>query len=80
MKVIVLVRFKEEVPDAAGRVTAERLVNRGFTEVKAARVGKLIELELEGADRDAAAARVKQMCSQLLVNNVIEEFSIQQID
>jgi len=80
MKVLVLIRPKEEVPDAPGKVTTDRLINRGFTEVKGARVGKLIELDIEGADRDASAQRVKQMCSQILVNNVIEEFVIQVLD
>lgn len=80
MKALVLIKPKEDVPDSPGRVVQERLMNRGFTEVKGTRVGKLIELEIEGADRDNAALRIRQMCTQLLVNQTIEDFTIQIID
>ena len=76
MKAVVVVRFKPDVPDAAGRITRERLVDMGFSEVNEARIGKVVELDLEAADRDAASERVKQMCERLLVNGVIEDYVV----
>jgi len=47
----------------------------GYKEVEAARIGKVIELDLEdGLSSDAAEARVKEMCEKLLANTVIESY------
>lgn len=80
MKAKILVRLKDEVLDAQGRAVAERLQNLGFSEVKDARVGKYIELEIQSADRENAVDRLQQMCEKLLVNEVVEEFDIQAVD
>lgn len=80
MKATVIIRLLEEVPDPAGSALKERLVDRGFTEVLEARIGRLLEFELEGADRDQMATRIKQACKQLLVNDVIEEYEIVSIE
>ena len=56
---------------------ANALRELGFGEVLSARVGKVIELELEGSDRAAAEGRVKAMCEHLLANAVIETYSIE---
>lgn len=80
MQARVIVRLKPEVPDAPGQVVAERLVEMGFGEVKTARIGKFIELELEAADRQAIGERVRQMCDQLLTNALIEDYEIQSVE
>ena len=80
MKARIMVRLKEEVLDAPGKAVVERLQNLGFSEVKDARVGKLIELDVQSADRENALARLQLMCEKLLVNDAIEEFDIQSLD
>lgn len=80
MKVSVVIRLKDEVFDAAGEVVGERLSSLGFSEVKDARVGKLVELEVEAGDREALAGRIEKMCEALLVNSKIEEFKIIGLD
>lgn len=80
MKAQILIRLKEDVPDSAGRVLQERVAHLGFTDVLEARVGKLIELEFEGSDRDHAVNRIKNMCKQLLVNSAIEDYEILSVD
>lgn len=80
MKAKVLVRLKEDVPDNQGKHVQQRLSARGFHEVNETRVGKLIELTLDGGDRDAATSRIKQMCQQILVNEVIEDFEIIEVE
>ena len=41
------------------------------------RQGKLIELDLDAADRAEAEASVAAMCEKLLANTVIEDYRIE---
>lgn len=69
----VFVTLKRGVLDPQGQAVARALSRLGFDEVKDARIGKYIELRLDG-DRASAAARVEKMCQELLANLVIEEY------
>jgi len=78
MKAIVHVGLKQGVLDPQGKAVADTLGRMGYGEVQSARIGKVIELELEdGLSVDAAEARVKEMCEQLLANTVIESYRIE---
>jgi phosphoribosylformylglycinamidine synthase len=46
----------------------------GFAEVSDVRVGKRIELEINGHD---PAGQATKMCEDLLANNLIEDFSVE---
>jgi phosphoribosylformylglycinamidine synthase len=72
----VYVTLKRGVLDPQGQAVARSLGRLGFGEVKDARIGKYIELTVDGElhDRAAVEARLKQMCEKLLANTVIEEF------
>lgn len=76
MIVRVYVTLKPGVLDPQGRAIARALVVDGFPEVKEARVGKLIEVEVDETDAERARARVDEMCEKLLVNTVIERYEI----
>ncbi len=76
MKAIVHIGLKSGVLDPQGKAVADTLGRMGYSEVSAARIGKVIELDLEdGLDAGAADARVKEMCEKLLANTVIERYS-----
>lgn len=78
MKAIVHVDLKPGVLDPQGKAVADTLVRMGFSEVSGARIGKVIELELDdGLDRAAAEARVTEMCETLLANTVIERYRVE---
>ena len=78
MKAIVHVGLKNGVLDPQGKAVADTLGRMGYGEVQSARIGKVIELELEdGLEAAAAEARVKEMCEQLLANTVIESYRIE---
>ena len=49
----------------------------GFDEVASARIGKVIELDLEGVSEAEAESRVKDMCEKLLANTVIESYRVE---
>ncbi len=72
MKANILVRLNSDVMDPAGRVLKERLIELGFAEIKDVKIGKLIELDLETADKDAARERLQKMCDMLLTNGDVE--------
>ena len=72
----VFVTLKSGVLDPQGQAVANALSRLGFPEVTGARIGKYIELELDGPPADADA-RLARMCDQLLANTVIEEYRIE---
>jgi phosphoribosylformylglycinamidine synthase len=74
MKANIYVTLKREVLDPQGDAVRRSLSSLGFDEVKNARVGKFIELELQGDDRASAEKHIKSMCEKLLANPVIEDF------
>jgi len=77
MKAVVHVSLKSGVLDPQGKAVADTLARMGYGEVEAARVGKVIELELEdGLARTEAEKRVREMCEKLLANTVIESYRI----
>jgi phosphoribosylformylglycinamidine synthase subunit PurS len=72
----VVVALKPVVNDPQGLVVRDSLHRLGFTDVRAVRVGKHLDLEVEADSDDAARAQVELMCEQLLRNVVIEDSRI----
>jgi len=68
---------KPAILDPQGKAVAASLASLGYDEVADVRLGKLIQIRLEGADRERARSRVDEMCRRLLANEVIEEFSFE---
>lgn len=77
MRARVLVRLKPGILDAQGASVKRALAGLGFGEVADVRVGKVVELDLEGLDATEVRSRVDQMCGRLLVNPVIEDFTVE---
>jgi phosphoribosylformylglycinamidine synthase subunit PurS len=78
MKAIVTVGLKPGVLDVQGKAVASALKDLGFGDVQDARVGKSIEIELDGdLDPETAEAQVREMCEKLLANTVIESYRVE---
>ncbi len=75
MKATVLVRPKPGILDPQGEAVGSSLRQLGFP-IAEARVGRLVELELENGDPDKARAELERMCQQLLANPLIESYEI----
>jgi len=73
VKARVYVTLKSGVLDPQGQAVARALGRLGFGEVKDARIGKLIEMQLADDVKDVEG-HIKQMCEKLLANTVIEEY------
>jgi phosphoribosylformylglycinamidine synthase len=74
MKALVYVTLKPGVLDPQGKAVCSALHALGHAEAADVRVGKFIEVALQGVDKAGAEARVKQMCEKLLANTVIESY------
>jgi phosphoribosylformylglycinamidine synthase len=79
MKATVLVRPKPGILDPQGQAVQGSLQQLGFA-VDAARVGRVIDLELDDDNRGEAHAKVERMCEQLLANPLIESYEIQLVE
>lgn len=75
MKATVLVRPKQGILDPQGQAVESSLRQLGFS-VAAARVGRVIDLEVEADSPAAARAEVERMCERLLANSLIESYEI----
>ena len=73
MKARVYVTLMSGVLDPQGQAVARALGRLGFGEVKDARIGKFIEMQLADDVKDVEG-HLKQMCEKLLANTVIEEY------
>ena len=76
MKVIALIRPKEGILDPQGEAVGSSLRHLGF-EVSGARVGRLVELDVQAGSPDDAREQARQMCEQLLANPLIESYEIE---
>ena len=74
IQVKVYVTLKSGVLDPEGQAVARSLSRLGFADVKDARIGKYIEMKLDGDDLETAAQHVEKMCDKLLANTVIEDY------
>ncbi|MEX2102952.1 MAG: phosphoribosylformylglycinamidine synthase subunit PurS [Gaiellaceae bacterium] len=75
MKATVLVRPKQGILDPQGQAVESSLRQLGFS-VADARVGRVIDLEVEAESPAAARAEVERMCERLLANSLIESYEI----
>lgn len=76
MKATVLVRPKDGILDPQGEAVRGGLDHLGFA-VREARVGRVIDLEVEAGSADEARAAVERMCEALLANPLIESYEIE---
>lgn len=77
MRAKVYVRLKKGVLDPQGKAVQQALHRMHYSEVKDVRIGKLIEMDLDGMARDAAEKKLTSMCERLLANTVIESYSFE---
>jgi len=76
VRATVLVRPKPGILDPQGDAVGSALGHLGF-EVRDARVGKVIDFEVEAADEATAKVEVERMCERLLANPLIESYEVE---
>ena len=76
MRATVLVRPKPGILDPQGEAVLGSLKQLGFA-VDDARIGRVVDLELQNGNREQARADLERMCEQLLANPLIESYEIE---
>ncbi len=74
MKAKIIITPKKAVVDPQGKTVQSALAHMGYTELGAVHVGKYLEVELTGADKDTARKQIDDACHKLLSNPVIEDY------
>lgn len=75
MKVNVIVKPKEAVLDPQGNAVRDAMKHLGMPEVKSVRIGKYMEIEVEG-NGGAVEKKLHGLCRDLLSNPVIEDYEL----
>ena len=76
MRATVLVRPKKGILDPQGAAVGTSLRRLGYP-VADARIGRVIDLEVETGDAAAAREEIERMCEELLANSLIESYEIE---
>ena len=76
MKARVIVTLKSDILDPQGKAIEGALRSLGLSGVSSVRQGKVFDIEIEGGDRAAAEALLKQAADKLLANTVIENYRV----
>jgi phosphoribosylformylglycinamidine synthase PurS subunit len=76
VKATVLIRPKQGILDPQGEAVGEALRTLGFA-VSGARVGRLVDIDLDTEDAGEAEAALDRMSRELLANPMIESFTIE---
>ena len=77
MKAKVYITLKPGLLDAQGKTVRSALASLGFTGVSDVRMGKYVEIELNGTKAASAKQAVERMCRKLLANPIIENYHIE---
>jgi phosphoribosylformylglycinamidine synthase len=69
----VLITPKKGLLDPQGRAVEELLQEKGYSDVKNVKVGKLVLLEAESEER------VHEIAKKVLVNDLIEDYAVERV-
>ena len=73
----VYVTHKKGILDPQGKTVQGALKSLGYKNLSEVKIGKYIELEIEGKDKKKIEAQVEEMCKKLLANPIIEDFTFE---
>ncbi len=80
MKAKIIVTPKRAVLDPQGKTVQSALEHMGYKGVQAVHVGKYLEVELTGTDKEDARQQIDAACRKFLTNPVIEDFHLEVVD
>ncbi len=80
MKAKIYITLKDGIHDPQGQAVQQSLHMLGFDEVQNVRMGKFLEVELGGMDKESGQVQINGMCQKLLANMVIEDFRFEFVD
>jgi phosphoribosylformylglycinamidine synthase subunit PurS len=79
VKAKVIVMPKTAVLDPQGNAVRDAMQHLGMPEVRSVRIGKYMEIDLDGQSDDLET-RLRGLCRDLLSNPVIEDYELQKVE
>ena len=73
-KVKVFIRLRPSVLDPAGEAIKSASSKLGVEGIKSLRIGKMIEVKIEGNKEDEIKEKIDLLCDRLFANIVIEDY------
>lgn len=67
---------REGVLDTQGKAVEKTLTHLGYKGLEEVRVGRIVTMRVEAENSGAAAEALKNMCQDLLANDLIETYKI----
>ncbi len=80
LKARIFVTLKSGVLDPQGEAVKRSLQVLGYDGVQDVRIGKYIEVSLEGNDAEASRRQLEEMSDKLLANPVIENYRVEMVE
>lgn len=80
LKARIFVTLKSGVLDPQGEAVKRSLQVLGYEGVQDVRIGKYIEVSLEGNDAEASRRKLEEMSDKLLANPVIENYRVEMVE
>ena len=80
MKAKIIITPKKAVLDPQGKTVQNALDHMGYKGVGAVHVGKYMEIELSGSDKEAWRKQIDDACHKILSNPVIEDYKFEIVD
>jgi phosphoribosylformylglycinamidine synthase len=74
MKAKIVITPKRAVLDPQGKTVQNALTQMGYEGIGAVHVGKYLEIELAGGDKEATRRQIDEACHKILSNPVIEDY------
>jgi len=77
MKAKIIITPKKAVVDPQGKTVQSALAHMGYAGIGAVHVGKYLEIELTGDDRELARRQLDEACHKFLSNPIIEDYRLE---
>ena len=71
----ITVTLRKSILDPQGKAVHHALGSLGISAIDDVRLGKYVEMKVNGATREDAERLTREACSKLLANPVMEDFS-----
>jgi phosphoribosylformylglycinamidine synthase PurS subunit len=77
MKAKIIVTPKKAVLDPQGKTVQNALEHMGYSGITAVHVGKYLEIEFDGGDKETVRRQLNEAAHKFLSNPVIEDYKLE---
>ena len=74
MRAKIIITPKKAVLDPQGKTVQTALAHMGYQGIGGVHVGKYLEIEVSGSDKELVSKQIDEACHKILSNPVIEDY------